>query len=710
MTKNKKAKLKSLRDIKSRVLNELKANPSQEFNYKQLAARLDLHAHEERDTLLKILQELLSEGSLEELVVGKFKPVLNEKYVIGKVEVSKSGSAFLIVENVEEDVFLPPRRLRNALNGDVVKVLIFARKTGKKLEGEVVEILSRKKMDFSGVIQVSDRYGFVVPDDQRMHVDIFVPGNYFNGARDGDKVIVHITEFEDGKKNPIGKVTKILGRPGEHHAEMNSIIAEFDLPTEFPTEVELESQAIKDEISKEEIAKRRDFRNILTFTIDPFDAKDFDDAISFRVLEEGRYEVGVHIADVTHYIEQGTALDKEALTRATSVYLVDRVIPMLPEKLSNELCSLRPDEDKLTFSVVVELNNEAEILKEWYGRTIIHSARRYSYEEAQEILETGIGDNSEALLTLNKLAYKLREKKFANGAISFETEEVKFELDSNGKPLRVIKKIRKDAHKLIEDYMLLANKKVAEFIFKKNQKKQNTPFVYRSHDSPNQDKLKDFKRLATSFGYKINMENDKVLAKSLNALLIAVEGKPEQNMIQSIAIRTMAKALYTTKKTSHYGLAFDYYTHFTSPIRRYPDMIAHRLLAHYLEDKKDIKQEIIEAQCKHSSEMEIRASEAERASIKYKQVEYMMDKKGIIFNGIISGVTERGIYVEVLETKCEGMVRLNQLTDDIYTYEEDKYLIKGINTGQIFRLGDNVKVIIRDTNLQKRTIDFELVS
>jgi ribonuclease R len=570
----------------------------------------------------------------------------------------------------------------------------------------VVEILERKRMEFAGTIQVSDKFAFFVADSKKMVTDIFVPLTRLNGAENGMKVVVKIVDWTEGHKSPIGQVTKILGRPGEHSTEMNAIIAEFDLPEEFPSEVIEEADAIPAEITEEEIEKRWDFRGTPTFTIDPVDAKDFDDALSIRPLANNQWEVGIHIADVSHYVKENTALDREALDRGTSVYLVDRVIPMLPENLSNHLCSLRPDEDKLTFSVVVVLDANAQVKKEWYGRTIIRSQKRFSYEEAQEILEGSDGPFSQELHTLNRLAYKLRERKFAEGAISFETEEVKFKLDENGKPLGVFKKVRKDAHKLIEDFMLLANRKVAEFIFKKNEQLHDRPFVYRVHDTPDTDKLETFARVAAQFGHKVSFKSEKSIASSLNRLLEEVEGKPEQNMLQSLAIRTMPKAFYTTKKSSHYGLAFAYYTHFTSPIRRYPDIIAHRLLAHYSAKGRPIDQDYIEAQAKHSSEMEVRAAEAERASIKYKQVEYMQDHIGGEFEGLISGVTDWGIYVEIIENKCEGMVRLSALKDDYYIYDEEHYLIRGQNTGKTYRLGDITRVKVIEANLSQRTIDF----
>ena len=708
MNKKVKDSGKSKRSIKSSLTNFFRDHPNEGLNYKQIAARLGLHSHEQRDILLKCLNELLSDGLLDEPDRGKYQKVVNSQYVEGKVDMTKSGSAYIIVEGMDEDVHVPPSKVKTALHGDIVKVLLYAKKKSQKPEGEIVEVLQRKRMEFTGVIQIHEKFAFFVADSKRMVIDIFVPIGKIGEAKDGDKVVVRITDWPDSTKNPIGKVMKVLGRPGEHNTEMNAIISEFELPEDFPENVLADAEKISEVIPEEEIEKRWDFRGVPTFTIDPADAKDFDDALSIKKLPDGLYEIGIHIADVSHYLREGSDLDKEALERGTSVYLVDRVIPMLPEKLSNNLCSLRPHEDKLCFSVVVVMGDDAKVQKEWYGRTVINSQHRFAYEEAQEVLETGEGPYKEELLALNALAHKLRKKRFEEGAISFETEEVKFVLDENGKPVSVYKKVRKDAHKLIEDFMLLANRKVAEFIFKKNTELNEKPFVYRVHDSPNVEKLLSFGKIANQFGYRINTNSDRDIAKSLNWLIAKSEGKPEQNMLQSLAIRTMSKAFYTTQKSSHYGLAFDYYTHFTSPIRRYPDVIAHRLLAHYLAGKGNVDQADIEAQCKHSSEMEVRASEAERASIKYKQVEFMREHINEEFGGIISGVTEWGVYVEILENKCEGMIRMSELTDDHYIFDEEHYLIRGINRGKVYTLGDMIKVRVIAANLQDRTIDLDI--
>ena len=679
-------------------------------NYKQVAAKLNLHDDESRGLILEILKEETKKGILNEPEKGKFILKQLKTFVTGKVDMTSDGSAYIVSEDeFEEDIYVAPRKLRNALNGDIVKVYVYAKNKGRKKDGEVVEILQRAKMDFTGIVNLSDRFAFFIPDDRKMLHDIFIPIDSLKGAKDKDKAIARIVDWPEDAKNPIGEITHVLGKQGENNAEMNAILADYGFPLAFPDEVEKQAEAIEETILAEEIAKRRDFRKILTFTIDPVDAKDFDDAISFRKLDNGNIEVGVHIADVSHYVKQGTALDKEAFERGTSVYLVDRVIPMLPERLSNGLCSLRPNEDKLCFSAVFELDQEANVVEQWFGKTIIHSDTRFSYEDAQEILENKTGKHSEELLKLNELAYILRERKFKHGAISFESVEVKFNLDEYGKPLGVYAKERKDAHKLIEDYMLLANKKVAEFIAKKGKGKQKLTFVYRSHDSPKEDALLSFSQFALKFGYKIDISSGRETAKSLNFLMADVEGKKEQNVLTKLAIRSMAKAVYTTKKHSHYGLAFDYYTHFTSPIRRYPDVMVHRLLELYLAGGKSVSEDEYEKFSMHSSQMEKKAADAERASVKYKQAEFLQNNVGMKYIGIISGLTEWGMYVEIIENKCEGMIRLRDLNDDFYVLDEKNYCIIGQRRKKKYQLGDEVTIIVKKVDLAKRQIDFSLV-
>lgn len=697
------------------VLNQLvsdvfEKNNNQLLNYKQVSAKLNLNDQESRETILDVLKEGKSAGIYLEPEKGKFKLKELQNFIIGTVDMTADGSAYIVPQDeFEKDVFVAPRKLKNALHGDTVKAYVFAKKSGRKNDGEVVEIIKRAKSDFTGVIKISDRFAFVIADDKKMMHDIFVPLADTLEAKNGQRVLVTLSDWPESAKNPIGIVKHVLGNQGENNTEMNAILAQYGFPLEFPPQVEKEANAIPEEIPAAEIANRKDFRSVLTFTIDPADAKDFDDAISYQKLPNGNHEIGVHIADVSHYVIQGTDLDKEAYSRATSVYLVDRVIPMLPERLSNGVCSLRPHEDKLCFAAVFELDEQANIQSEWYGRTVIHSDRRFSYEEAQEVIEKKDGDYATEILKLNELAYILRDRKFKNGAISFESTEVKFKLDESGKPIGVYVKERKDAHKLIEDYMLLANRKVAEFVAKKQKGEKKLTFVYRVHDSPNMETLNTFATFASRFGYKINTKSDKEIAKSLNHLMADVEGKKEQNILTSLAIRSMAKAIYSTKKTSHYGLAFEYYTHFTSPIRRYPDVMAHRLLQTYLDGGKSADAEFYEVACAHSSAMEKRAADAERASIKYKQAEYLEENIGTEYKGIISGVTEWGMYVEIEENKCEGMIRLRDISDDFYVLDEKNYCIVGQRKKKKYQLGDEVMIRVKKVDLSKRQIDFTLI-
>jgi ribonuclease R len=692
------------------VLDVFEKNGNIPQNYKQVSAALNINDGEARQVILEILRDEVFNGKLKEIAPGKFQLIELKTFMEGKVDLTNDGSAYIITDDSDEDdIFIAPRKLRNALHGDRVKVYVYAKSKGRRKEGEVIEILQRAKMEFTGIVKLSERFAFFIPDDRKMMHDIFIPISELNGAKNGEKAIAAITDWPVDAKNPIGRIKHVLGVQGENDTEMNAILAEYGFPLSFPAEVEHEAENIPEVISNEEIARRRDFRQTLTFTIDPFDAKDFDDALSFKVLENGNYEVGIHIADVAHYITPDSALDKEAFERGTSVYLVDRVIPMLPERLSNGLCSLRPKEDKLCFAAIFELDENARVLNEWYGKTIIHSDRRFTYEEVQQIIEDKAGEYSEEILKLNALAYKLRDDKFKNGAISFETTEVKFKLDEKGRPIGVYVKERKDAHKLIEDFMLLANKKVAEYVSKLGKGKHKYTFVYRTHDAPNPDSLGNFAQFAARFGYKINTKSDKDIAKSLNFLMEDVEGKKEQNVLTHLAIRSMAKAIYTTKSSSHYGLAFDHYTHFTSPIRRYPDVMVHRLLFHYLNGGQSANAEHYEKLCQHSSAMEKKAADAERASIKYKQAEYLSDQVGKEYNGIISGVTEWGMYVEIIENKCEGMIRLRDIADDFYTLDEKNYAIIGQRKKKVYQLGDEVRIRVKNVDLTKKQIDFSLV-
>ena len=684
----------------------LSKSPQQGFNYKQISKRLNITDPGEKQMVAEILKELANKGSLKEVYEGKFKSKAARGYITGTVDMTRMGYGFVTSDELEDDVFISARNLRSALHGDKVKVWLFAKRKGARPEGEVVEILERWRTTFVGTVEIMPSFAFLMPDNKNMPFDLFIPTSKLNGAKQGQKAVAKVVDWAPKSKNPVAEIIEVLGDPGLHETEMHAILAEFELPARFTDEVENDSQMISGEITREDIKSRRDFRDMPTFTIDPSDARDFDDALSIRKLDNGNWEIGIHIADVTHYVKPGSLTEKEAKQRATSVYLVDRVVPMLPERLSNHICSLNPSEDKLTYAAVFEMNDKAEVLSEWFGRTIINSNRRFSYTEAQKVIDTGEGDLKDEILVCHDLAQKLRAKRFAAGAFYFEKIEVQFDLDENGKPLGIKFRDMGTANQLIEEFMLLANRHVAEYIGKKLKGKT---FVYRIHDKPDPEKIDNFSHFVTRFGYKLAEDEKTPLPKAMNRLLNSVIGKKEQNIIETLALRSMAKAIYSTDNIGHYGLAFKYYTHFTSPIRRYPDMMVHRLLTSYLEGEIPADAEKYEKLCEHSSKMERLATEAERASIKYKQVEFMSERLWKQFDGVISGVTEWGIYVEIIENQCEGMVSIRELGDDFYEYDEENYCIRGRLNGKKYTLGDRVKVEVVRADLQKKQLDYKLV-
>jgi ribonuclease R len=727
MTKKKKRRSSKnkISNLTNTILSILKKERNQSFNYKQIAAKLGVNDASSRNQIIKKLQQLKAKQEIEEVERGKFKAIVNTEYHTGILDLAAKGNGYIISEEFEEDVFIASNNINKALDGDEVEFYAYRRKRRGKQEGEITNIIKRAKSEYVGTIQIHEKknFAFVVPDSSKMYKDIFVPINKINKAEDGDKVLVSLEDWPEKADSPNGRVLQVLGKPGEHSTEINSIMADYGLPMEFPHDVEAYANNLDISIKSEEIAKRRDMRKDLTFTIDPKDAKDFDDALSFSVLDNGLYEIGIHIADVSHYVQPGTVLDDEAYERATSIYLVDRVVPMLPERLSNGACSLRPHEEKYTFSAVFQMNDKCEIKNEWFGRTVTYSDARFAYEEAQAVIESKTNDIpkdvsltgkayktdqtiADAILKMDELAKRMRGQRMREGAISFDKVEVKFNLDEEANPVGVFFKTSKDANKLIEEFMLLANRKVSEFVGKQKPKKT---FVYRVHDEPDEAKLAQLQTVVSRFGHKLNFRDKGSIASSLNNLLKDVKGKKEQNLVDTLTIRTMSKAEYTTHNIGHYGLAFDYYSHFTSPIRRYPDVMAHRLLQQYLDGKKSANEDVYEDKCKHSSNMEYLATKAERDSIKYMQIRFMQDHQDEEFLGVISGVTDWGIYVEIISNKCEGMVSVRDMKDDHYYFDQDQYAMVGKKQGMVYQLGDEVIVKVKNTDLVKKHLDFYMV-
>jgi ribonuclease R len=722
MSKRLRKPVKKEKDFSEQIIKILSQSANKAFNYKQIGAKLELDDTQSRNQIIKDLKILAGQNKIIESEPGKYLIKAESKeYYEGKIDMTGRKTAYFVCPELEEDVFIPTNNLNHALDKDIVKVYVYNRRKGKRPEGEVIEVIERNKTDFVGVIDIQKNFSFVSTANPKMYTDIFIPKDRIGDAEQGDVVLVHIEDWPSKADSPFGKVIKVLGKPGEHDTEIHAILAEYGLPAEFPIEVETFAQKIDTSIEESEIANRRDMRDTLTFTIDPKDAKDFDDALSFKKLENGNYEIGIHIADVSYYLEEGSILDDEAYQRATSVYLVDRVVPMLPEVLSNFACSLRPNEEKYTFSAIFEITDKCEVVDQWFGRTVIYSDQRFAYEEAQYIIETkdntmpeeiSISGNSyivsdeivDATLKMNQLARIFRRNRMNDGAISFDKVEVKFNLNQEGEPEGVYFKVSKDANHMIEEFMLLANKKVAEFIGK-----QKKTFIYRIHDEPNADKLVALQTVIAKFGYKIDLRSKDDISKSLNSLLSEVVGKKEQNLVDTLTIRTMSKAKYSTDNIGHYGLAFDYYSHFTSPIRRYPDVMVHRLLQYYLDGGKSADEEIYEAKCLHSSTMEGLATSAERDSIKYMQVKYMQDHKDQEFLGVISGVTEWGIFVEIIENKCEGMCRIRDIKDDYYTFDSEQYALVGANSQKLLQLGDEIYVKVKNADLVKKQLDFNFL-
>lgn len=700
----------AIHELRKKVEDFIWKQDKNTFNYKIVSAAVGAKTPAAQRSVALLLAELAFDGDILEVETGKYKAPERTAIATGTFVRRSNGKNSVITDEDSEAIFVAERNSLHALNGDRVKVHVAARRRGQEPEAEVIEIIEKKEQTFIGVLEVERNVAFLKTDSKFLACDIFIPRSKLKGGKTGDKAIVKITEWPEDSKNPRGEVIDILGKNGDNTTEMHAILAEFGLPYKYPKNVEDAADKIGAGITPEEIGRREDFRGVTTFTIDPKDAKDFDDALSIRRLPNGNTEVGVHIADVTHYVTPNSIIDREAKQRATSVYLVDRTIPMLPEHLCNGICSLRPNEEKLAFSCIFELDDEAEIKAARIARTVIESDRRFTYEEAQERIETSEGDLQEEINTLDKLAKKLRARRFENGSVDFDREEVKFDIDEEGHPTGVYFKVSKDANKLVEEFMLLANRTVAATIGRPAGRRKAKPFVYRIHDVPDETRLHDLALVASTFGYKIKTSGSSAeINRSLNKMLADVKGKGEENFLSVLAIRTMAKAVYSTENVGHYGLGFEYYTHFTSPIRRYPDMMVHRLLERYLHGGRSVDAVKLEDECKHSSDMEQLAANAERASIKYKQVEYMMDHIGEEFDGMISGVTEWGIYVELEENHCEGLVPMRDLADDYYDYDEKNYCIRGRRRGTVYRLGDQVRVRVANANLEKKQLDFLLV-
>lgn len=700
------------RDRAAFILNLFREFPNNKFSLKHLASASGGATKEGRRETLDILGRLYDEGIIEECAREKY--CLTHKHLPhyeGIADMTASGSVYVKVEGLESDIFVNQRNAANTLGGDRVEVMVVHHGRTGQLEGEITRIIERNRKPYVGIAEVGAHQIFVRADSRKMPLDIYLSKRTYPDVKDGEKVVVRITDWAEGSKSPAGELIQVLGAAGDNDTEMHSILAEYELPYQFDPSVEQSAHAMTGQITAKDYAERRDFRSVTTFTVDPADAKDFDDALSVRKVKDGLWEIGVHIADVTHYVRPGSIIDTEAEERGTSVYLVDRTVPMLPERLSNELCSLRPHEESLCFSAVFTLNEELEILDQWFGRTVIYSDRRFSYAEAQEVIETGHGDYAEEILKLNNLAQALRKQRFKNGAIAFERDEFKFILDERGKPLGVYTKEQKESNQMIEEFMLLANRRVAEFCAKRKEGDRSVErtMVYRVHDAPSEEKLDRFRQFILRFGYLFKASKGHAIAKELNKLMTEVKGKTEENVVSTMAVRSMAKAFYTTDNIGHYGLAFPYYTHFTSPIRRYPDMMVHRLLAHYLDNGKSANKTMLEDQCAHASEREIVAAEAERASIKYKMVEYMKERIGEEFDGHISGMTEWGVFIELDQTHIEGMSFLRDIDGDFFQFDEASYEITGRSTGLRFTLGSAVRVRVKRADLQKRQLDFEVL-